>query len=105
VNAASKGSRPISFTVDAGDANVKTISLDFGSELANLNTASIASVLRYIVTPSHERNAGFPKSKLLLRKQSRREMVSKSQAISSTFDGTSIPAMANRSRFEHWLVD
>jgi hypothetical protein len=86
--------------VEVEDANVKTISLNLGSELTNLNTASIAFVLRYIVTPSHERNAGFPKSKLLLSKQSRREVVSKSRAISSTFDGTSIPAKANRSRFE-----
>jgi hypothetical protein len=84
---------------------VKTISLNFVSELTNLNTASIASVLRYIVTPSHERNAGFPKSKLLLRKQSRRVVVSKSRAISSTLDGVSIPAMANRSRFERWLAE
>ncbi len=51
------------------------------------------------MTPRQEKKAGWSKSRPLARKPSRSEVVSKSIATNSWFDGAGSPAAASRLRF------
>jgi len=77
--------------------NSITISLPLGIDEMNRKVESIASLVRYWVTPSHEKKVGAPRSSDVGR-ASASDVRSKSIAQYTTLVGTAIPRLARSLR-------